>query len=110
VVSQLSADDALVTVQEGGRGSLRINYRSYRPRPQRFRPELFRGGSTFTRCFVGDLPVTDHWFGFSDAGRAFHVLVIVGRSAPASVRTEAWGILDSLRFDPHVRPDWQASP
>jgi hypothetical protein len=63
-----------------------------------------------TTCFVRDLPVTDHWFGFGDAGRAFHVLVIVGRSAPEGVRREAWDILDSLRFDPDVKPAWQAGP
>lgn len=105
---EFSKPDALVTIQEGGRGSLRLNHRSYPPRPERFRPEQFKGGSTLTACFVRDLPVTDHWFGFGDAGRAFHVLVIVGRSAPERVRREAWEILDSLRFDTSVQPDWQA--
>jgi hypothetical protein len=79
-------------------------------RPDRFRPEAFKQGSTLTRCFVRELPVSDHWFGFSDAGRAFHALVIVGRSAPASVRDEPWRILDSLRLDPDVQPDWRAGP
>jgi hypothetical protein len=102
--------DALVTLQESGRGALRINYRSHPPRPDRFRPENFPHGSTFTDCLVGELPVEDHWFGFADEGRAFHVLVIIGRAAPKHVRDEAWSILDRLRFDPDVRPDWQASP
>jgi hypothetical protein len=102
--------DALVTVQESGRGALRINSLSHPPRPERFRPESFPDGSTFTDCFVGDLPVEDHWFGFADAGRAFHVLVILGRAAPQHVRNEAWTILDRLRLDPGVRPDWKASP
>jgi hypothetical protein len=106
---EFSERDALVTIQEGGRGSLRLNYKSYPPRPERFPPERSRGSSTFTACFVRDLPVSDHWFGFSDAGRAFHVLVIVGRSASERVRREAWRILDSLRFDPDVKPDWSAS-
>lgn len=101
--------DALVTVQESGRGALRINRLSHPPRPDRFRPEEFPDGSTFTDCFVGDLPVEDHWFGFADAGRAFHVLVIIGHAAPSDVRDEAWSILDRLRFDPDVRPDWKAS-
>jgi hypothetical protein len=105
-----SERDALVTVQEGGRGSLALNYDTYRPRPERFRPERFRQGSMFTSCFVRDLPVSDHWFGFSDADRAFHVLVIVGRSAPERLRRQPWQILDSLRFDPEVRPDWEAGP
>ena len=102
--------DALVTVQESGRGALRINYLSHPPRPDHFRPEDFPHGSTFTDCFVGDVHVEDHWFGFADAHRAFHVLVIIGRGASADVRREAWEILDSLRFDASVRPDWPASP
>ena len=104
-----TARDALVTLQESGRGALRINPLSHPPRPERFRPENFPDGSTFTDCFVGDLAVEDHWFGFADAGRAFHVLVIIGRAAPIHVRDEAWSILDRLRFDPDVRPDWKAS-
>jgi hypothetical protein len=104
-----TAHDALVTLQESGRGALRINPLSHPPRPDRFRPKTFPDGSTFTDCFVGDLPVEDHWFGFADAGRAFHVLVIIGRAAPTQVRDEAWSILDRLRFDPDVRPDWKAS-
>jgi hypothetical protein len=104
-----TAQDALVTLQESGRGALRINRLSHPPRPDRFRPEHFPDGSTFTNCFVGDVAVEDHWFGFADAGRAFHVLVIIGRAAPKQVRDEAWSILDRLRFDPHVRPDWEAS-
>jgi hypothetical protein len=101
--------DALVTLQESGRGALRINPLSFPPRPDRFRPEDFPHGSTFTDCFVGDLPVEDHWFGFADADRAFHVLVIIGRAAPKHVRNEAWSILDRLDLDPDVRPDWKAS-
>jgi hypothetical protein len=109
VLAEFTERDALVTLQESGRGALRINPLSFTPRPDRFRPEDFPGGSTFTDCFVGDLPVEDSWFGFADAGRAFHVLVIIGRAAPRHVRDEAWSILDRLRFDPHVRPDWKAS-
>jgi hypothetical protein len=37
---------------------------------------------------VKDLPVTDHWFGFSDVERAFHVLAIVGGAAPERARGE----------------------
>lgn len=79
------------------------------PAPRSLPARGFPDGSTFTDCFVGDLPVEDHWFGFADAGRAFHVLVIIGRAASSDVRDEAWSILDRLRFDPDVRPDWKAS-
>jgi hypothetical protein len=106
---EFSERDALVTIQEGGRGSLTLGYSSYPPRPERFRPKHFPQGSTLTQCFVRDLPVTDHWFGFNDSERALHALVIVGRSAPERVRAEAWRTLDSLRFDPDVKPDWPAS-
>jgi hypothetical protein len=106
---EFTATDALVTIQESGRGALRLNRLSHPPRPDRFRPDDFEDGSMFTDCFVGDLPVDDHWFGFSDAGRAFHVLVIVGRDARDDVRDEAWAILDRLRFDPRVRPRWKAT-
>jgi hypothetical protein len=102
-------EDALVTVQESGRGALRINPLSHPPRPQSFRPEDFPHSSIFTGCLVGDLAVDDHWFGFADAGRAFHVLVIVGRAAPAEVRNDAWSVLDRLQLDPDVRPTWEAS-
>jgi hypothetical protein len=52
----------------------------------------------------------DHWFGFTDAGRHFHVLVALGHSAPAELRKQAYSILDTLRLDPEVRPDRLASP
>jgi len=52
---------------------------------------------------------TDHWFGFTDGGRHFHVLVAFGPDAPAEVQRQAWEILDRLRIDPAVRPDWPSS-
>jgi hypothetical protein len=52
---------------------------------------------------------SDHWFGFSDGGRHFHVLVAFGPRASAEVQREAWAILDGLRVDPGVVPDWQSS-
>jgi hypothetical protein len=51
---------------------------------------------------------TDHWFTFSDAGRHFHVLVAFGLDAPEAVRQQAWALLDSLRVNPAVRPDWKS--
>jgi hypothetical protein len=30
--------------------------------------------------------------------------------APEIAGAEAWRILDRLRFDPQVRPDWKATP
>jgi hypothetical protein len=103
---------ALVTIQERGRGA--YGGADFPPRPSHFRPDpALPGRSTWPYCAVrpGDppLPMLDYWFGFGDAGRAFHVLVAVGRSAPAGVRRDAFRILDSLRFDANVKPDWQSS-
>jgi hypothetical protein len=103
---------ALVTIQERGQGA--HGGPDFPPRPARFRPDpQLPGRSTWPYCVVRPggppLPILDYWFGFGDAGRAFHVLVAVGRSAPAEVRRDAFRILDNLRFDPNVKPDWQDS-
>jgi hypothetical protein len=50
-----------------------------------------------------------YWRNFEDAGRHFRLLMAIGRDAPSKTRKEAWDILDSLRLDPEVRPDWPAS-
>lgn len=57
------------------------------------------GGVRGFAC-VGDAGVRVWWVPFSDAGRAFHLLVAVGDRAPARVRDEARRVADSLRFDP----------
>jgi hypothetical protein len=51
----------------------------------------------------------DYYFGFGDAGRAFHVLVAIGRSAPLDVRRQAFRVLDTLQVDPQVKPRWRSS-
>lgn len=103
---------ALVTIQERGRGA--YGGPDFPPRPAHFRSDSeLAGRSTWPYCAVrtGDppLPMLDYWFGFGDAGRAFHVLVAVGKSAPAEVRRDAFRILDSLRFDASAKPDWRSS-
>jgi len=50
--------------------------------------------------------IVEHWFAFSDGGRRFHVELAYGEKASAATRRQAWGILDGLRVDPAVRPDW----
>jgi hypothetical protein len=94
--------DAFVTLMERGRGDV-----GFPPRPERFGPEL-GDRSEVTECTTRDA-YTDHWFGFDDGGRKFHVLVAFGSDAPAATREEAWGVLDSLRIDPGVRPDWPSA-
>jgi hypothetical protein len=110
---------ALVTIQERGRGAR--GGPDFPPRPARFGPDpKLPGRSEWPSCAatprnrrrwrpLRPVPMLDYYFGFGDAGRAFHVLVAIGRAAPGSVRREAFRILDSLHFDPHVRPRWRSS-
>lgn len=104
-LQDLGPRDAFVTLQERGLdpGS---RWLGFPPRPERFGPEL--GGPSEAAACVPSARFIDHWFGFSDGGRHFHVEVAFGPEAPAAVRREAWGILDSLRIDPDVRPDWRS--
>jgi hypothetical protein len=49
------------------------------------------------------------WFNITDAGRHFHVLMVFGPSVPRDVRRDGWRVLNSLRLDGDVEPDWPAS-
>jgi hypothetical protein len=111
-LARVAPAGALVTVQERGRGALGGS--DFPPRPDSFRADpSLPGGSTWPHCAAGrdgdPVPMLDYWFGFSDAGRAFHVLVALGRSASPELRRDAFRILDSLRFDASVKPDWRSS-
>jgi hypothetical protein len=99
----LGPTDALVTVQERGTGVAG----GFPLRPARFGPEL--GGPSEASACAPNAHFTDHWFGFSDGQRHFHALVAFGPQVSAAVRDQAWGILDRLRVDPSVTPDWRAS-
>jgi hypothetical protein len=80
------------------------------PRPAHF---SFEPGmsSEFAACLRTrhGIPLRDHWFRFTDAGRHFHVLVAIGAHAPPDAERDAYRMLDSLRFDPRVKPDWRSS-
>ncbi len=87
-----NADESFVTIQERGaskpgEGSVPADYLRRR----------------------SGLRFADHWFGFTDAGRHFHVQVGVGESVPDPLKTEPYRILDTLRFDPSVKPDWPSA-
>ena len=99
-LEDLGPRDALVELQERGTGG-----GGFPSRPARFGPGLGTE-STSSDC-VPRAVFREHWFEFSDAGRNFHVRVAFGPEAPAAVQDEAWSILDSLRIDPSVRPDWE---
>jgi hypothetical protein len=105
-LDDLGPHDAFLTLQERGLDR-DATWRDFPPRPARFGSEL--GGPSEASACVPSARFTDHWFAFTDGDRHFHVLVAFGAQAPAAVRDEAWAILDSLRIDPQVRPDWRSS-
>jgi hypothetical protein len=106
-LERMSEEDVFLTIQERcvDPGSEWIDFP---PRPERFSFEPGRG-SEASACVRGPVRFVDHWFGFTDGERHFHVEVALGKSAPTALRQEAYRILDTLRFDPSVRPDWRAS-
>ncbi len=103
-LEDLGPGDALVTLQERGRG---VTGNAFPPRPKHFGPRL--GGPSEARLCVPKARFTDHWFMFADSGRYFHVLVAIGPKASAKTRREAREILDRLRIDPGPRPAWRFS-
>ena len=105
-LEDLGPQDAFLTLQERGYDH-RSAWPDFPPRPDRFGPRL--GERSEASYCVPAARFTDHWFGFSESGRRFHVLVAFGPEAPEHVRAEAWAVLDSLRIDPTVRPEWRAS-
>jgi hypothetical protein len=100
----LGRGGAFVTLEERGLGA----GAGFAPRPARFGPKL--GGPSEASACVPKARFTDHWFAFTDSGRYFHVLVAFGPDATGKVQDQAWHILDSLKIDPRVRPDWRSSP
>lgn len=51
----------------------------------------------FPQCLAHPLNGNGQWIAFSQAGRDFYVLVAIGTSAPASLRSDVYTILDSLQ-------------
>ena len=103
------ANEVLVIVLERGLDP-KSEWPDFPPRPAHFAYEPGQT-SVFSECLerTEGIPLKDHWFRFTDAGRHFHVLVVVGAEAPASAEADAYGLLDSLHFDPSVKPDWPSS-
>jgi hypothetical protein len=105
-LEDLGPGDAFVTLEERGLdpGS---TWAGFPARPAHFGPEL--GGPSEASACTPSAHFTDHWFTFSDAGRHFHVMVAFGPQASQDVQREAWAILDGVRVDPSVVPDWRSS-
>ena len=99
-LADLGQRDAFVELEERGRGGGGV----FPPRPERFGPSLGTE-STSSDCVPG-ATFREHWFEFQDAGRRFHGRVAFGPQATAETQDQAWSILDSLRIDGEVQPDW----
>lgn len=103
------ARQVIVMVLERGADSGSA-WRDFPARPAHF---AFEQGMTseFADCLrtTRHIPLKDHWFRFTDAGRHFHVLVVIGADVPPGSEAEAYRLLDSLRFDASVKPDWPSS-
>jgi hypothetical protein len=105
-LEDLGPSDAFVTLMERGLDR-RSSWKGFPARPKHFGPRL-GAGSEASDC-APKARFTDHWFGFTDGGRHFHVLVAFGPKASTATRRQARKILDDLRIDPNVRPDWPSS-
>ena len=106
-LEDLGPGDAFVTLEERGLDP-HSTWPDFPPRPAHFGPELGGTNADASECAPG-ARFTDHWLGFTESGRHFHVLVAFGVQAPAAVQREAWQILDSLKIDPRIQPDWRSS-
>jgi hypothetical protein len=96
-LQRMGPTDALVTVQERGKGSP-----GFAPRPSRFGAAAFT--PVFATCagpaFAGSVARTD----FSDGPRNLSAIVALGADASP---TEAYAILDRIRYDPGYVPWWR---
>ncbi len=101
-LAALGRTGAFLTLQERGVGSP-----AFPPRPARFGPGL--GGPSEAAACVPGARFEDHWVSFAAGGRNFDAEVAFGPRAAAATRRAAWRILDGLRVDPSVRPDWPSS-
>jgi hypothetical protein len=96
----MSPTDGFVSVQEQHSAPTGL----FPDRPDRFPPPGYEGDSEVAACLSRPPKVDSWWIRFQDAGRAFYVLVAIGRQASEETRAETWAILDSLRFGPLPEP------
>lgn len=97
VLDQMGPGGGLVAVQER-LGHAVAGPRAFPARPAQFRlplrnPEPRGCGDRRERT-----PVRAWWIPFRAAGRSFYAQVAIGPRAPGSLRRDARGLLDSLRF------------
>jgi len=104
---EMGPADGFVTVQERG-GS--PGAAGFPPRPPSFGASVEQSDGDIASCLGHSADTREYWIPFRDAHRRFYALVVLGVRAPQRTRDEAFGILDRLRFDPTVQPDWKSSP
>jgi hypothetical protein len=103
-----SPDTVLKLMPRSGVAAFLLEYmdaaarRNVDPRPHRFqlRPPAFGG----FECFWPRGGTDAYLFNFGDSGRAFQLLVAVGRDATAETLRAAAEALDSIRIEPCDRP------
>jgi hypothetical protein len=105
-LARMPRDGALVEIEERG-GSPTSEFVR---RPPRFTAAAGTADIEVVDCVPQPPRFRPRWISFRDGGRAFYALVAIGKSAPPSVRREAYGILNSLRFDPSRKATWEGSP
>jgi len=90
-LAAMTPGDVLVTVQERFGSE-----QGFPARPQRF--TLVDQRSEAETCAGPHPAFVSHWSEFRDRGRAFHVLVAVGRNASRARVSAALALLDSMRI------------
>jgi hypothetical protein len=108
-LSAMGPADGFVSVQERG-GGRRASVAGFPPRPASFGASVEQRDGDIASCLGHTADTVEYWLPFRDAQRRFYALVVLGARAPERVKDEAFAILDRLRFDPTVQPDWKSSP
>jgi hypothetical protein len=100
------ADGFVSVLERGGRSGLA----GFPRRPASFGASVEQRDGDIASCLGHSADTREYWIPFRDAHRRFYALVVLGVRAPQRIRDEAFGILDRLRFDRTVLPDWKSSP
>ena len=102
----LGPRDAFVTVQERGRNPGN-SWSDFPRRPTHFTFE--QGAPAAEVGCATELGAVARLINFTDSGRHFDAIVILGRAVSAQTRRDALRVLDSLRFSANTLPSWRAS-
>lgn len=107
-LSTMGPTDGFVTVLERGRDP-RSAWTEFAPRPADFSEKARPERGDVAGCLRDGSRLAEFWMPFTDEGRHFYAIVVLGPDVPSDIRAQAFEILDRMRFDPAVRPDWSAT-